>query len=43
MGVGACILGYSYKPLDDAVIKTIKKSINGTLNCIEELELANYF
>lgn len=40
MGVGACILGYSYKQLDDAVIKTIKKSINGTLNCIEELELA---
>ena len=40
MGVGSCIFGYNYKPLNDAVINSIKKSINTTLNCPEEVELA---
>ncbi len=40
MGVGACIFGYNYEPLNKVVISSIKKSVNTTLNCPEEVELA---
>lgn len=40
MGVGSCIFGYNYEPLNREVIKSIKKSVNTTLNCPEEVELA---
>ena len=40
MGVGASLLGYANKTVDNAVIDSIKKGINTTLNAAEEIELA---
>ncbi len=40
MGMGACILGYANKEIDQKVKKIIGKGINSTLNCPEEFELA---
>jgi len=40
MAVGACILGYADEDVDDAVIESIQKGVNSTLNCPEEVELA---
>jgi glutamate-1-semialdehyde 2,1-aminomutase len=40
MGVGTNILGYSNKKVDNAVFKTIKKGNLSTLNCYEEVFLA---
>ena len=40
MGVGTNILGYANKDVDNAVIKNIKKSNLSTLNCPEEVYLA---
>jgi len=40
MGVGTNILGYSYKPVDDAVLKVIKNSNMSTLNPVEEIYLS---
>jgi glutamate-1-semialdehyde aminotransferase len=40
MGIGSCILGYADKDVDDAVIKAISKGSMTTLNCREEVELA---
>ena len=40
MGVGTNILGYSNKEVDDAVKKAINESTVSTLNCIEEVLLA---
>ena len=40
MGVGTNTLGYSYEPVDQAVISNIKKGNVSTLNCKEEVELA---
>ena len=40
MGVGTNILGYSYKPVDDAVIKAIRLGNMSSLNCKEEVLLA---
>ena len=40
MSVGACILGYSDKDVDNAVIKSIKKGVASSLNSYEEFELA---
>jgi len=40
MGVGTNILGYANKEVDSSVIKNIKKSVSSTLNCPEEVELA---
>lgn len=40
MGVGACILGYADDDVDDAVIRAIKNGIASSLNCPEEIELA---
>jgi glutamate-1-semialdehyde 2,1-aminomutase len=41
MSVGACILGYRDEEVDEQVIRAIKDGINSTLNCPEEIELAN--
>lgn len=40
MAVGACILGYSDEDVDGAVIESIHKGVNSSLNCPEEVELA---
>ncbi len=40
MGIGACILGYADDDVDAAVIGAIRKGVASTLNCPEELELA---
>ena len=40
MAVGACILGYADDEIDDAVIAAIRKGVNSSLNCPEEVELA---
>ena len=40
MGIGACILGYGNADVDAAVIKAIAAGNMSSLNCIEELELA---
>ena len=40
MGVGTNVLGYAYDPVDNAVINNLKKSNMSTLNCPEEVELA---
>ena len=40
MAVGACIFGYADDDVDGAVIESIQKGVNSTLNCPEEVELA---
>ena len=40
MAVGACILGYADDDVDDAVIRAIRSGVNSSLNCPEEVELA---
>jgi glutamate-1-semialdehyde aminotransferase len=40
MAVGACILGYADDEVDDAVVGAIRKGVNSSLNCPEEVELA---
>jgi len=40
MGVGACILGYSEDDINEAVKKIINEGTMTTLNCPEEVELA---
>lgn len=40
MGVGANLLGYANRAVDDAVVDAIRKGINTTLNAPEEVELA---
>ena len=40
MGIGSCILGYAYKDVDNAVVRTVRKGAMATLNCPEEVELA---
>lgn len=40
MGIGACILGYADSDVDKAVNKAIKLGSMATLNCPEEVELA---
>ncbi len=40
MGVGACTLGYADTDVDNAVIKAINQGSMATLNCPEEIELA---
>ncbi len=40
MAVGACILGYADDDVDHAVIEAIRGGVNSTLNCPEEVELA---
>lgn len=40
MGVGACVLGYADDEVDDAVIGAIRNGVSSSLNCPEEVELA---
>jgi glutamate-1-semialdehyde 2,1-aminomutase len=40
MGVGSCVLGYADDDVDGAVIDAIKKGSMSSLNCPEEVELA---
>lgn len=40
MGIGACVLGYANSEVDSAVKKAIDKGSMTTLNCYEEVELA---
>ena len=40
MAVGACILGYADVDVDDAVMRAIRSGVNSSLNCPEEVELA---
>jgi glutamate-1-semialdehyde 2,1-aminomutase len=40
MAVGACILGYADDDVDDAVIQAVRSGVNSSLNCPEEVELA---
>jgi glutamate-1-semialdehyde 2,1-aminomutase len=39
-GVGACVLGFADEEVDEAVIGAIKTGTMSTLNCAEEIELA---
>jgi len=41
-GVGACILGYADPDVDSKVKKAIDNGVASTLNCAEEVELAEY-
>jgi len=40
MAVGACILGYADDDVDKAVLNSIKQGVSSSLNCPEEVELA---
>lgn len=40
MAVGACILGYADDEVDDAVVNALRNGVNSSLNCPEEVELA---
>jgi glutamate-1-semialdehyde 2,1-aminomutase len=40
MGIGACILGYADADVDRAVLSAVKRGTMTTLNCPEEVELA---
>jgi glutamate-1-semialdehyde aminotransferase len=40
MGIGTNILGYSNKSVNSAVLKAVKNGVASTLNCSEEVELA---
>lgn len=40
MGIGACVLGYADREVDDAVKSTIERGVASTLNAPEEVELA---
>jgi len=41
MAVGACILGYADDDVDSAVVNAIKSGVNSSLNCPEEVALAD--
>ena len=41
MAVGACILGYADDEVDDAVVSAIRGGVNSSLNCPEEVMLAD--
>jgi glutamate-1-semialdehyde aminotransferase len=40
MAVGACILGYADDEVDDAVVQALRNGVNSSLNCPEEVGLA---
>lgn len=39
-GIGACVLGYADDEVDDAVVASIRNGVASSLNCPEEVELA---
>lgn len=40
-GIGACVLGYADDDVDDAVVASIRNGVASSLNCPEEVELAD--
>jgi glutamate-1-semialdehyde aminotransferase len=40
MAVGACILGYADDEVDDAVVRALRAGVSSSLNCPEEVKLA---
>lgn len=40
-GIGACVLGYADDEVDDAVMRAVRNGVACSLNCPEEVELAN--
>ena len=40
MGIGACIIGYADDEIDAAVTEAIRRGVMSSLNCPEEVELA---
>ena len=40
MAVGACILGYADDEVDNAVVDALRSGVSSSLNCPEEIELA---
>jgi len=40
MAIGSCILGYADDEVDDAVVQAIRNGVSSSLNCPEEVELA---
>ncbi len=40
MGIGTNILGYGNEAVDEAVMSSVKKGVSSTLNCPEEVQLA---
>lgn len=41
-GIGACVLGYADDEVDEAVMRAIRDGVACSLNCPEEVELANF-
>ena len=41
-GIGACVLGYADDDVDSAVIERVKNGVASSLNCPEEVELAEF-
>jgi glutamate-1-semialdehyde 2,1-aminomutase len=39
-GIGACVLGYADDAVDDAVVSALRRGVASSLNCPEEVELA---
>lgn len=39
-GIGACVLGYADEEVDEAVVRAIRDGVASSLNCPEEVELA---
>lgn len=39
-GIGACVLGYADEEIDEPVVAAIRKGVASSLNCPEEVELA---
>ncbi|MGX7948836.1 aminotransferase class III-fold pyridoxal phosphate-dependent enzyme [Oleidesulfovibrio alaskensis] len=40
-GIGACVLGYADEDVDDAVCAAVRQGVASSLNCPEEVELAD--
>ena len=40
-GIGACVLGYADDEVDDAVVRAIRNGVASSLNCPEEIDLAD--
>ena len=40
MAIGSCILGYADDDVDDAVVQAVRNGVSSSLNCPEEVELA---
>ena len=43
MGIGTSLLGYSNEKINKSVSKVINEGVVSTLNCFEDVELAEYF